>query len=85
VKHNAEFSEEFVKAVNALDPSVKETVAKRIQKILSTPATGKPLGNGVFRERVLVYRIIYGFNPRNQIIRFLTFGKRDSVYRNIQV
>jgi len=79
---DVEYSRSFEKAIRKIkDVSLKNHITSQIVKIINNPEVGKPLRYNLKGERTLYvkpYRIIYSYN--NNLISFLVFEHRDSVY-----
>jgi addiction module RelE/StbE family toxin len=77
VVYTEHFKEDFKKA----DKSVKDKAIKQIEKIISSPDSGKPLRYNLKGERTVYvrpFRIIYSYFE--DTIYFLRFEHRKEVY-----
>ncbi len=66
------------------DKELVEELAKKIEKLLSDPFTGKPLQHHLSNYRSVrvrgKYRLIYKINENDKEIILVAFGHRKSVY-----
>lgn len=78
------YSDEFAKQLRTIrDGSLRERVAKAIEKIMDDPCAGKPLRYELVGKRSLrvsPFRIIYEYDEASGRLFFHSFGHRKSVY-----
>ena len=77
------FTDEFVKALDKLDRSVKQRLPRIFEKLKAHPKLGKSLHGkwDYYRLRFLNYRLLYTVNEKESTVTIIDVGKRDDVYR----
>lgn len=80
IKRTSEFKKE-VKHIK--DKKVKERIKKQIKKIIGNPeTTGDSLRYKQGRKvKIPPFRIIYKYNKRKDVLKFIKFGHRDKIYK----
>ena len=78
---NVKYDDKFIRVVNKIkDISVKDSIYKKIEKIINNPEIGKPMRNvrkGTREVYVGHFRISYAFYPNENLIEFLEFYHKD--------
>lgn len=79
------YKNEAIKRLKKIGSADKITAKKKILLLLSDPYLGKPLKGkltGLFSLKSWPLRIVYTFDPENQMIQIETIDYRGSVYKN---
>jgi len=78
---NVKYDDKFIRVINKIKGvSVKESIYKKIEKIIQDPEIGKPMRNvrkGTREVYVGHFRISYTFHKNEDILEFLDFYHKD--------
>ncbi len=78
---NVKYDDNFIRIINKIkDASVKESIYKKIEKIIQDPEIGKPMRNvrkGTREVYVGHFRLAYLFSLSENLIEFLDFYHKD--------
>ena len=80
-----DYHKKFKKVIKHIkDTQLKEKIKKQIEKISEDPAVGDFLSYNLKGKRKIYigsFRIIYLYDKKNNIIKFLDFDKRSKIYK----
>jgi mRNA-degrading endonuclease RelE of RelBE toxin-antitoxin system len=78
---NVKYDDNFLRTIGKIkDASVKDTIKKKIKKIIDNPEIGKPMRNvrkGTREDYVGSFRISYSYYKDKDLIEFLDFYHKD--------
>ena len=72
--YDAEFDQDWLRYFQPLDKSIKERIAKKVGKILSSPTKRHLKKSLFFVDEIGQYRIIYRVFEENNKVRFYFVG-----------
>lgn len=78
---NVKYDDNFLGAINKIkDASVKESIYKKIEKIIQDPEIGKPMSYGRKGTREVYvghFRLSYVYHKNLDLVEFLAFYHKD--------
>jgi mRNA interferase RelE/StbE len=72
--------------IRSLHPDLKQLIKSVIRAIVTNPECGEPLKrelDGLRKYRVRRFRIVYGIDRKNRIIRLMAVGHRRFLYEEL--
>ena len=78
---NVKYNDNFIRTINKIkDASIKESIYKKIEKIIQDPEIGKPMRyarKGTRELYVGSFRLAYAYHKDRDTIEFLDFYHKD--------